>query len=87
MYSDIARDLGDYNKAIQLLKHMKLITSMISRYDLKSKIYRKLADIYSETAQYNKSLVYLKKMLRLSWKIRDDDAEIEIYDLIGKTLV
>lgn len=40
-----------------------------------------------ESRQYTKSLVYLKKMLRLAWKIKDEDNEIVAYDLIGKNLM
>lgn len=60
---------------------------MIGRYDIKQRMYKKIADNFSDTGQYIKCLVYLKKMLRLAWKIRDEDREIEIYDLMGKALV
>lgn len=87
MFSEISKDLGDFNKSMSLLQHARLISSMIGRYDIKQRLYRKLADNLSETGCYSKSLVYLKKMLRLAWKMRDEDSEIDIYDLIGKALV
>jgi hypothetical protein len=33
---------------------------------------------------YNHAIILLKKGLQYAWKIKDEDKEIEIYDLIGK---
>ena len=38
---------------------------------------------YLQTGQYEKALVYLRKMLKLSWFINDQEAELKILDQIG----
>lgn len=60
---------------------------MIANYEIKLKLYKKLAEHLSDAGSYSEALVCLKKMLRLAWKLRDEDSEIEIYDLLGKVLM
>ena len=35
MFADISKDVGDFNKSMSLLKHARLVSSMIGRYDVK----------------------------------------------------
>ncbi|EDK31363.1 hypothetical protein TTHERM_00241989 (macronuclear) [Tetrahymena thermophila SB210] len=87
LYADICRDIGDFNKSVQLLHHARLISTITSKYQIKLQLYKKVSEILSQSGQNEKALVYLKKMLRLSWKLKNDDVEIEAYDLIGKVLM
>ena len=45
IFAEICRDIGDYNKSIQLLHHARLISSMSARYDIKLSLYKKVAEI------------------------------------------
>ena len=39
-----------------------------------------ISSCYQMTGKYEKALIYLKKMLKLAWFIRDQDSELVIYD-------
>ena len=61
--------MGDFNKAISILKEHKAICNIQRKYDLKLQCYKLLSDTYSAFKNYTKSIIYLKKMLKLAWKI------------------
>lgn len=83
LYFMITNVYKEFKKTISLLKQYKSMTSIYQDDQRKLKVYRWLATVYQDFRNYEKAIVYLKKMLRLAWAIRDRQAELLAYDLLG----
>lgn len=79
----IAKAYLDLTKAIQLLKQCKLICTHYGAEFEKMKCYHYLTVACREALQYDKALRYVKKQLKLAWKLEDHEHELHAYDSLG----
>lgn len=83
LQAKIMRDLGDYARAVNVLKLSRLYCNIARVWGRKLYFYKLLVETLIQMRDYDTALVFAKKMLRLAWKVNDQDYEITAYDKIG----
>jgi tetratricopeptide (TPR) repeat protein len=82
-YGKIMLLVGNYRRAMRIFKNHRNLSLLINNDKEKIVSYNFIALTYSITNEYDKALIYLKKMLKHAWKINDVNAELKTYDQIG----
>lgn len=83
LYGKILRDLGDYSRAVQVLKQARLYCNIAKAWKKKLHCYKLLVETLLQIRDYDAALVFAKKMLRLAWTTNNQDYELTAYDKIG----
>lgn len=76
--------MGNYGKSISILKTSFQQSVLSNDQKNKLNVYKMLSDIYYELKNYDKAIFYIKKLLKLSWQMQNEEFEIVGYDLLGK---
>ena len=82
-YAMIAKAYHDINKAIYLFKQHKSLCSIYNADNEKMRCYHELALAFQELTNYDKAFSYVKKQLKLAWKLENQDYELRAYDTLG----
>lgn len=78
--------LGEHDRSLKLYKYLRNSCTLFSKYQYKLEVYEQLVSYQIFLQNTKKALAFATKLLKLSWKLRNQDSELKSYDLIGKIM-
>jgi hypothetical protein len=83
--ADVSFHFHELNRAFYFYNQARLFASYAQLYQVKIEALSQLGVIAVEMRAYPEAMVLFKKGLQYAWKMRDQEAELLLYDHMGNT--